>query len=204
MQCCNLKSRLLLAFLVLPAWVMAQNVSDCSGAIVVCGDSDIDVPDSPGDVNDFQDPDNSIGCHETGESSSVWLYFRFRSDMPPGSELLFTIAPYEGGDVDYDFALYAADTRCDSLGEPDRCSYAWSVEETQTFQCGFCPFTGLGNGETDLSEGVFFDEFNNMANGYVAPMIVEPGQGFYLFINEFYGFGGEESESDGFNISFSG
>jgi gliding motility-associated-like protein len=204
MRCCNLKSRLILTLTVLPLWVMAQNVSDCSGAIVVCGDRSIDVPDSPGELNDFQNPDNSIGCHETGESSSVWLYFRFRNDMPPGSELLFTISPYEGGDVDYDFALFAADTRCDSLGEPDRCSYAWSVEETQTFQCGFCPFTGLGNGETDLSEGIFFDETGAMANGYVAPMIVEPGQGFYLYINEFYGVGGEQSESDGFNISFSG
>lgn len=194
----------MLTLAVLPIWVIAQNASDCSGAIVVCGDRNIDVPDSPGEVSDFQNPDNSIGCHETGESSSVWLYFRFRNDMPAGSELRFTIAPYEGGDVDYDFALYAANTSCDSLGDPDRCSYAWSVEETQTFQCGFCPFTGLGNGETDLSEGIFFDETGNVANGYVAPMIVEPGQGFYLYINEFYGVGGEQSESDGFNISFSG
>lgn len=204
MRCCNLRSRFILILAVLPLWASAQNVSDCSGAIVICGDRDVDVPDSPGEVPDFQDADNSIGCHETGESSSVWLYFRFRNDMPPASELRFTITPFEGGDVDYDFALYAANTRCDSLGEPDRCSYAWSVEETQTFQCGFCPFTGLGNGEADLSEGIFFDENGDMANGYVAPMVVEPGQGFYLYINEFYGIGGEASESDGFNISFSG
>lgn len=204
MRCYNLRSRFILALVMLPIWALSQNVSDCSGAIVVCGDRDIDVPDSPGEVQDFEDPDNSIGCHETGESSSVWLYFRFRNDMPPASELRFTISPYEGGDVDYDFALFAANTRCDSLGEPDRCSYAWSVEETQTFQCGFCPFTGLGNGETDLSEGIFFDENGNIANGYVAPMIVEPGQGFYLYINEFYGVGGEQSASDGFNISFTG
>ncbi len=190
--------------LLLPLWMGAQNISDCSGAIVVCGDTNIDVPDTPGDVLDFEDPDNDIGCHETGETSSVWLYFRFSSDMPAGSELRFTIDPYEGTAIDYDFALYAANTRCDSLGEPDRCSYAWSVEQTQTFQCGFCPFTGLGNGETDLSEGIFFDETGAQANGYVAPIIVNPGEGFYLYINEFYGVSGEESASDGFDITFSG
>lgn len=204
MRCENLKNRLVYTFLLLPLWMGAQNISDCNGAIVVCGDTNIDVPDSPGDVFDFDDPDNDIGCHETGETSSVWLYFRFISDMPAGSELRFTIDPYEGTAIDYDFALYAANTRCDSLGEPDRCSYAWSVEQTQTFQCGFCPFTGLGNGETDVSEGIFFDETGAQANGYVAPIIVNPGEGFYLYINEFYGVSGEESASDGFNITFSG
>ena len=111
MRCYNLRSRFILALVMLPIWALSQNVSDCSGAIVVCGDRDIDVPDSPGEVQDFEDPDNSIGCHETGESSSVWLYFRFRNDMPPASELRFTISPYEGGDVDYDFALFAADRK---------------------------------------------------------------------------------------------
>lgn len=196
-----LKNRLLsIAAVMLPLLSYAQNPSDCSGAIVVCGDTDIDVPDSAGDVLDFNDPDNELGCHITGESSSVWLYFSFRDDMPPGSELRFMITPFEeynnGEEPDYDFSLFAADLNCDSLGAPLRCSYAWAISNA-TYDCGFCPSTGLGNGETDTAEGPF-------GNGFVAPVIVEPGQGFYLYLNEFPNNAGDNSISEGFNISFSG
>lgn len=201
MQCINLKNRcslhtLYVLLLSIPAVGAAQNVADCDGAIVVCGDTDIDVPDSPGEVLDFNNPNNDLGCHLTGETSSVWIYFRFQDTMPPGSELLFTIAPYEGGTVDYDFALFEADSPCDNLGSPVRCSYSWAISN-QTYQCGFCPQTGLGNGATQPSQGIF-------TNGFVAPMIVEPGQGFYLYVNEFYGNSGGMSISEGFNISFGG
>lgn len=180
-----------------------QNPSDCSGAIVICDDTDVDVPDSPGEVFDFNNPNNDIGCHETGETSSVWLYFRFRQDMPAGSDLTFTIDPFEGGTVDYDFAVYPAENGCGNLGSPLRCSYTWAISN-QTYNCGFCPLTGLGMGEVDASEGIFFDENLNQANGFVAPMIVEPGQGFYVYINEFYGNSNGASASEGFNISFGG
>lgn len=197
----TLKNRLLsIAAVVLPLLTYAQNPSDCSGAIVVCGDTDIDVPDSAGDVLDFNDPDNELGCHITGESSAVWLYFSFRDDMPPGSELRFEITPFEeynnGEEPDYDFSLYDADLNCDSLGAPLRCSYAWAISNN-TFDCGFCPSTGLGNGATDNTEGAFGD-------GFVAPVLVEPGQGFYLYLNEFPNNADGNSISDGFNISFSG
>ncbi|HKK79934.1 MAG TPA: hypothetical protein VJ933_09910, partial [Phaeodactylibacter sp.] len=146
------------------------------------------------------DPDNELGCHITGESSSVWLYFSFRDDMPPGSELRFEITPFEeynnGEEPDYDFSLYAADLNCDSLGTPWRCSYAWAISNN-TYDCGFCPSTGLGNGATENTEGPFGD-------GFVAPVIVEPGQGFYLYLNEFPNNANGNSISDGFNISFSG
>jgi gliding motility-associated-like protein len=196
----TLKNRLLSFLLLLPLGLLAQNPSDCNGAIVVCEDTDVSVPDSGGDVADFNDPDNGLGCQLTGESSAVWLYFSFRDDMPPGSELRFSITPFElygdGEEPDYDFSLFAPGQACENLGDPIRCSYAWAISNN-TFDCGFCPSTGLGNGETDLGEGPF-------GNGYVAPVVVEPGQGFYLYVNEFPNNADANSISEGFNISFSG
>ena len=191
-----LKNHLVFLILITPVFLYAQaNQGDCNGAIVVCGDTSVDVIDDTGDILDFNDPDNNLGCHLTGEASSTWLYFSFTDDMPANSELLFTIAPFESGEIDYDFALYDADVACDSLGDPLRCSYSWAFSNG-TFDCGFCPETGLGNGETDTSEDPF-------GNGFVAPINVNPGQGFYLYINEFYD-QTTGSLSDGFNISFGG
>ncbi|MCO6489111.1 MAG: gliding motility-associated C-terminal domain-containing protein [Phaeodactylibacter sp.] len=193
MRCRKLKSRLLFLALFLPYIVEAQITADCAGAIVVCSDQLITLQGGPG-TPDFNDPDNQQGdCQLTGESESVWLYFSFRSDMPDSSIIEFTIDPVQDGEIDYDFSLYAADTPCDSLGSPVRCSYAWVFSNNQ-FSCGFCPLTGLGNGELDVSEGPF-------GNGYLAPLAVYPGQGFYLYVNEFFD---DASLSSGFNISFGG
>ncbi|MCB0564880.1 MAG: gliding motility-associated C-terminal domain-containing protein [Phaeodactylibacter sp.] len=171
----------------------AQITADCSGAIVVCGDQLITLEGGPGNP-DFNNSNNQLGdCQLTGESESVWLFFRFRTDMPDSSIIEFTIDPVQEGEIDYDFSLYAADTPCDSLGSPVRCSYAWVFSNNQ-FSCGFCPQTGLGNGEVDETEGPF-------GNGYLAPLAVYPGQGFYMYVNEFFD---DASLSSGFNISFGG
>lgn len=193
MRCRKLKNRLLLLAALVPCILEAQVTADCPGAIVVCGDQLITLEGGPG-LPDFNNPNNQLGdCQLTGETESVWIYFRFRTDMPDSSIIEFTIDPVEDGEIDYDFSLYAADTPCDSLGSPVRCSYAWVFSNNQ-FSCGFCPLTGLGNGELDVSEGPF-------GNGYLAPLAVYPGQGFYLYVNEFYD---DAGASSGFNISFGG
>lgn len=169
--------------------------ADCAGALVVCGDTNVDVPGLPGDLFDFDNANNGLGCHLVGEVASTWLYFSFTDDMPPGSTLEFSITPYEGGEVDYDFAIYDADMACDSLGDPIRCSFSWAISN-MAFDCGFCPATGLGNGETDFNEDPF-------GNGFVAPIQVNPGEGFYLYLNQFF-YEVDEPASAGFNIVFGG
>ncbi|MCB0557737.1 MAG: gliding motility-associated C-terminal domain-containing protein [Phaeodactylibacter sp.] len=193
MRCRKLRNRFLFLAVLFPWFLEAQITADCSGAIVVCGDQLITLEGGPG-TPDFNNANNQLGdCQLTGESESVWLFFRFRTDMPDSSIIEFTIDPVQEGEIDYDFSLYAADTPCDSLGSPVRCSYAWVFSNT-TFNCGFCPQTGLGNGEVDETEGPF-------GNGYLAPLAVYPGQGFYMYINEFFD---DASLSNGFNISFGG
>lgn len=158
-------------------FLSAQSIGDCIGAQVICSDSTFFATTySPGVINDFSNPNNSKGCLETGESQSgAWYYFEFRKDLPDSLGIIeFTITPVMNNSIsfaDYDFAIYGADLTCDSLGNPLRCSYSWQYENG--------PQTGLGRGATDTSEGI------DGQDGFLAPLPVKAGQGFYLFIDYF-------------------
>ncbi len=161
----------------------SQN-NDCSIAEVICDGSGISyTPSGPGD-NDFADPDNFSGCLATNENQSAWYYFEFGTDMPPNSTLEFTINPFGGFGEDYDFAVFGPDVDCGALGSPIRCSYAAAT-------CAFCPETGLGMGATDLSEAPNGD-------GFVAPLQVQPGEGYYLLVDNF------DQSSIGFSLEWGG
>ena len=157
----------------------AQGDPDCVNAIVLCSDANISFnPTGIGAVNDFASGSNNQGCLSTGERNTAWYYFEFNNTMPANSQISFTIAPTNP--ADYDFALYGPGVNCNALGNPVRCSYAAGSG-----------LTGLGNGATDFSEGAGGDS-------WVAPLTVQPGQGFYLVIDNFSGNGA------GFNMSWGG
>lgn len=159
--------------------------SDCVGAIVICTDDMLQFAPLDNGNSDFGNPNNDPGCLEDDENGTVWYYFEFNQNMPPGSELEFTLDPFGGFLEDYDFAIYGPNLSCDSLGSPVRCSFANSF-------CDLCPLTGLGMGATDTSEG-WEDE-----DGFIAPLVVNPGEGFYLVIDYFAGNG------FGFQLSWGG
>jgi len=161
----------------------AQN-NDCVTAEVICSSGAIDFnPNGPG-INDFANPANQVDCLLGNEHQSAWYYFQFQPNMPPNSVITFTITPNAGPGQDYDFAIYGPDVDCSGLGFPVRCSFADQF-------CDFCPDTGLGMGATDFSEPPSGD-------GFVAPMVVQPGQGFYLLIDNFL------STSSGFSMTWGG
>jgi len=162
--------------LFLPSFlVFGQN--DCSSAEVVCNNGQISYnPIGPG-IDDFADPDNQNGCLST-EHQSAWYYFEFDNTMPPNSSIEFDIIPNSSSD--YDFAIYGPDVDCGNLGSPIRCSWAASSGTT-----------GLGNGATDTSEGAGGDD-------YVAAMTVQPGEGYYLIVDNF------SSSSVGFDLNWGG
>ena len=169
---------ILLAF---PSNVLSQG-PDCSQALVICTDGDVGFnPDGPGD-NDFANSGNDNGCLLANENQSAWYYFEFQPDMPPNSIIEFTIAPNAGAGEDYDFAIYGPDVECDALGSPIRCSFAAGG-------CSFCPSTGLGNGTTDTSE-------DSGGDGYVEALVVQPGEGYFLVVDNF------NSSSQGFVMSW--
>jgi gliding motility-associated-like protein len=165
--------------LALPGSLQAQGDPDCVNSIVLCSNASISFnPSGIGQVNDFASPANSQGCLTTGERNTAWYYFAFNDNMPANSQIEFTISPTSP--ADYDFAVYGPDVNCNGLGSPVRCSYAAGTGST-----------GLGNGATDTSE-------NAGGDGWVAPLTVQPGQGFYLVIDNFSGNGA------GFNMSWGG
>jgi len=159
----------------LPA-VQAQSafpITDCLGAQVLCSDSAVVfVPQGYG-INDFADSRNDEGCLTNFEVQSAWYYFEFQRGMPRNSRLQFAIIPLTetnaGGNRDFDFALYGPNVQCDSLGSPARCS--------ETYGPGRA--TGLDSLATGTSERGNFP----IEDGFVSDIVVQPGEGYYLLLN---------------------
>lgn len=174
-------------------YLQSQNV-DCDKAIVICSDDTfLNFNSRDGGIDDFENPNNNAGCLDFQtpggnivrfrEMAAGWFYLEFRDDMPPNSVLEFSIMPrlINANDVsDYDFAIYGPNLSCDSLGSPIRCSFV-------NGDCEFCPDTGLGMGEVDTSEASWDPEMIDNTNGFVKPMVVQPGEVYYLFLEYFEG-----------------
>ena len=183
----RLLSTIVFTFFILVNGIIAQN-NDCSSAQVICDNNQISYnPSGPG-VDDFANPNNDPGCLlgvPIAEHQSAWYYFEFTSDMPANSVLEFVITPNAGTGEDYDFAIYGPDPACGDLGEPIRCTYASAT-------CLYCPLTGLGNGETVYTEG-------GTGTGFIAPIVVQPGEGFYLLVDNWL-----TTSSSGFDLAWGG
>lgn len=185
MCCVHLKKLVLLSLISLLSITAWGQITNCPGAQVICSDSAILFNPFGAGSNDFNNPNNDPGCLLTEENQSAWYYFAFNELMPPNSVIEFTIDPDGGSNEDYDFAIYGPYLGCDSLGEPIRCSFA-------NILCTFCPQTGLGMGATDASEGAMNED------GFVLPMVVQPGEGYYLLLDNWYG------SSTGFQLTWGG
>ncbi len=175
----------LIAFWFLMPFYSQAQINDCSEAQVVCNDSDLSFnPQGPGE-NDFANPNNHPGCITALEQNSAWYYFQIDPTAPPDLVLGFIINPFGGYGEDYDWALFGPNVSCGNLGFPVRCS-------SSSFMCGFCPQTGMGMGATDFTEGP------GTGDGFVSTLIVQPGQGFYLLIDNWQG------TNNGFQLKWSG
>ena len=175
----------LLTLFCLVSTIAFTQINDCINALVICSDDDVGFNPNGAGANDFSDPDNNPGCIVALESNSAWYYFEIDNAAPSGLQLGFTISPNGGLGEDYDWALYGPDVTCEDLGSPLRCSSASAM-------CDFCPETGVGMGATDLSEGP------GTGDGFTALIDVEPGQGFFLLIDNWLG------TNNGFMMSWTG
>lgn len=202
----NLKNWLWTAlFGLLPLVSYAQH-EDCRDAFIICSDSSFTFkPNGPG-IDDFANPNNDEGCLFTRENISVWFYFELREDMPLDSNqlgflILDTLPNYF---IDYDFAIYGPNLNCDSLGSPYRCSFA-RLPNNGNLGPGSIVATGFSTAAQDTVE-----TFNN-ADGFLKPMDVKPGDGFFLVIDFFVSAlsGGDLTDFDstavqGFNFQWGG
>jgi len=143
---------------------------DCIGATVICEDGPISFNPEGSGLDDFAMDANQEGCLLDKENQATWYYFEIQENAPPNLSLHFTITPETS--PDYNFALFGPDVLCEELGYPIRCSWADAF-------CSNCPMTGLGNGAKDATEGADGD-------GFVAPLIVQPGEGYFLLVDNYW------------------
>ncbi|HZV68418.1 MAG TPA: gliding motility-associated C-terminal domain-containing protein [Saprospiraceae bacterium] len=163
--------------------VIHAQINDCRKAMVVCNDDNLTLnPQGPG-IDDYLDPDNDPGCMIDRENNSAWYYFEIDDNAPGNLRLGFIIHPNGGFGEDYDWALYGPDVLCNHLGSPVRCS-------SSSAACDFCPETGMGKNTTDVSEGP------GSGDGFVRTLMVQPGQGFFLMIDNWQG------TQNGFELSW--
>ncbi|HFB99670.1 MAG TPA: hypothetical protein ENJ53_02585, partial [Phaeodactylibacter sp.] len=164
-------------FIASPLFLFSQN-TDCSTADVVCNNGTITFnPQGPGS-DDFANPNNNEGCLASGENQSAWYYFEIDPAAPANQQLGFTISNLAG--ADFDFALYGPDVACGDLGFPIRCSFA----------AGGAP-TGLSATATGTTEGPGGD-------GFVSEITIQPGQGYFLLIDNY------STTGVTFNLSWTG
>lgn len=172
----TMRGLLLLFFsLLFTLTCFAQVAPDCNNAIPICNNTPINAGTNGYGVDDFNGASAS-GCFTqasgTIETNSAW--YRFRTGE--SGQLGFNIG-HDSGE-DWDFALYNT-TDCGNLGEPVRCNYFDNSDESD--------FIGVGV-DPSGADNIQYEDW----------LQVEPGQDYYLLINNF------SNNNSGFSIQFSG
>lgn len=188
----------------------AQNSPDCRTAIPVCADQPImGLADGGGDIEDF-DPEviTQTGCLEKGsissaniENNTAWYVFRAGT----GGQVGFDIEALPSGSnsaptAEWDFAVYgpydetSGENFCSIIGdgtsEPIRCNY--EVNDTN--------FTGIGVNPENGQEGAPF--LVGSQNTYDEWLYVQPGEIYYILINNFNT--NFDDEAEPFMLTFTG
>jgi len=137
---------------------------DCSSAIQLCSDSQVNGASSGPGIADLTI--STSGClGYSSESQSNWFY----SQVSTTGVFSFSITPTNGTD-DYDFAVWrfsGTPVTCPPQAQPDRCSFAAVGGNT-----------GLGNNATDVSEGTSGDR-------WVSTLNVNAGDYLLILVNNY-------------------
>ncbi|MEB3344447.1 T9SS type B sorting domain-containing protein [Aquimarina gracilis] len=179
--------RILLISIVLHSFLFdsyAQNEpTDCSNAIIVCGNTNLELNSNGVGINDFALPGNNAPSCNFFESQSLWI----KVNIVQSGTLVFTITPESASpSEDYDFAIYGPNVDCSNLGSSIRCS------STNPPAANVGTLTGLRDSETDVSEGP-----GALGNGFVRPIDVLAGEEYFILIDNF-------SQNGGFDLEFTG
>ena len=150
--------------------------TDCVNSVLVCDNEALNY-NSNGAGEEELLSQGIQDCITSGETQSLWLKINISEFALPNMPLTFTISPKPGGE-DYDFAIYGSTKDCGDLGQPIRCTYA-EATFVETL------LTGLRAGETDFSESPTLDNEGNNANGFLAPIMVNPGEQYFIMVNNF-------------------
>jgi gliding motility-associated-like protein len=157
--------------------LVAQVATDCVNAIPICSNTPTNGGTQGYGVDDFNGAETS-GCLEQTisgviESNSAWYRFRTGATGELGFNIGFDTSE------DWDFALYRS-SDCNNLGEPVRCNFFDNRDEEA--------YMGVGEDPTGNTSTFLYEDW----------LQVEPGQDYYLLINNF------SNTNSGFSIQFSG
>ncbi|MGC1516317.1 MAG: GTP cyclohydrolase, partial [Maribacter sp.] len=164
----------------------AQNSADCRTAIPVCADQPImGLAGGSGDIDDF-DPEviRQTGCLEKGslvsaniEFNTSWFVFRAGTGGQVGFDIEALPSTGTTPTAEWDFAVYGPDVDCGDISngtaQPIRCNY--EVNQTN--------FTGLGVNPENGQAGN--PALTGNQNTYDEYLDVEPGEIYYILINNF-------------------
>jgi trimeric autotransporter adhesin len=175
-----LKNLIWVTSLLFPLLAFGQKKNtDCRTAIVICSDSTFAFLPSGRGIDDFLNLKNDQGCLDRRENISAWFYFELREDMPLDSNILYFKIQDEVIDPacrqDYDFAIYGANLNCDSLSKPLRCTFARLPSNVTRIETGMRPIA------QDSTEDFL------TGDGWIRPLKVKPGDGFFLLVDFFVG-----------------
>ncbi|MGB7392991.1 MAG: hypothetical protein WA913_01220, partial [Pricia sp.] len=173
----HLFSRVLFPLFFIGMFAHSQVAPDCANAIPICNNTPVNGGTNGFGVDDYNGATVS-GCLEQTldgaiESNSAW--YRFRTGE--AGQLGFNIGI--DSEEDWDFALYRTDD-CDNLGEPVRCNFFDNQDANR--------FVGVGEDPTGRMDNVQYEDW----------LQVEPGEDYYLFLNNF------SNNNSGFSVQFSG
>ncbi|MFS4493781.1 T9SS type B sorting domain-containing protein [Maribacter sp. 2308TA10-17] len=198
----------------------SNNSADCRTAIPVCADGEVILPfvDGSGDIDDFgvldDFPDRESyesGCLVKGSNSSANLenntaWFVFRAGT--GGQVGFNIKSLctDGTEncsrptAEWDFAVYGPDVSCGDIANRTALPIRCNVEVNSTNPI----YTGVGvNPDTGLL-GVppVEDETEGNMNTYDEWLEVEPGQIYYILINNYNT--NFDGDAEPFELTFTG
>ncbi len=154
-----------------------QIATDCVNAIPICSNTPTNGGTQGYGIDDFNGASTS-GCLEQTlsgaiESNSAWYRFRTGASGQLGFNIGFDTSE------DWDFALYQT-SDCNNLGDPVRCNFFDNQDQEA--------YMGVGEDPTGSSSTVLYEDW----------LQVEPGQDYYLLINNF------SNTNSGFSIQFTG
>ncbi len=166
----------ILAFLLLGNFLCAQVSNECPSAVPICNNTPVNGGTNGYGSDDFNGATSS-GCLEQTtsgsiESNSAWYHFRTGASGQLGFNIGHDTAE------DWDFALYQTND-CGNLGDPIRCNFFDNSDQRA--------YTGVGE-----------DPSGVLSVNYESWVDVNPGEDYYLFINNF------SNANSGFSIQFSG
>lgn len=159
--------RYLVVLFLLFTFSKSFSQSDCSDAIVVCGNTAFSGLSATGFGTQELNGNNTCG---SSESNSIWL----KISINQGGTLGFVLTPESSNiGVDFDFFIFGPNVNCGNIGQSIRCSTTNPIAAGASNNT-----TGLRDSETDTSEGP-----GAAGNNFVKSLTVNNGDTYYLVID---------------------